>query len=71
MRFVAILILTVLAGCNVAAKNPGAIQCQGKATLTAVGSVTMLGAGDGTVTFDCGDGAFIRQGADVTPPPTP
>ncbi len=69
----ALLVLLLLTGCNIAQKNPGAIQCVGKATLAGNGAVAIY-SGAGMLSFDCGSGAFLRQGADVmegTPAPTP
>ncbi len=67
----ALLVLLLLTGCNIAQKNPGAVQCVGKATLAGNGAVAIY-SGAGMLSFDCGSGAFIRQGADVmegTPAP--
>lgn len=68
-----ILLLLLLTGCNIAQQHPGAIQCEGKATLAGNGAVAIY-SGAGMLSFDCGSGAFLRQGADVmegTPAPTP
>jgi hypothetical protein len=68
--------LTVgLAGCALGArdmgyagKNPGVVSCGGKAVITiqgslAVGSgITGGGTDNGTISFDCGNGAWIKQG---------
>jgi hypothetical protein len=57
-----------------AGKNPGSMECKGKAVVTVQGSMTagsgIMGSGinGGTVTFDCGDGAFIKQGPPTTDP---
>jgi len=67
-----LVILLLLAGCNIAQQSPGAIECRGKATLSATGALSMFGGGNGMVTFDCGKGgAFIRQGANVNGMPEP
>jgi len=66
-----LVVLLFLAGCNIAQQNPGAVQCQGKATLSANGALSMFGGGNGMVQFDCGPGAYIRQGADVSGAPDP
>jgi hypothetical protein len=71
VRRAAILVLLAgCAGCSQAAQNPGAIQCFGKATLAGNGVAQVFG-GAGMVTFDCGNGAYIRQGTDVIDPPAP
>ncbi len=52
-----------------AGKNPGAVECKGKASMSFTGS-GYLGAGvggteinGGSITFDCGpDGAYLKQG---------
>lgn len=44
-----------------AGTSPGAIECKGKFTLSAIGAAQMFG-GNGSITGDCGDGAYIRQG---------
>lgn len=72
-RAAILLLLVGCAACSQAAKNPGAIQCVGKATLAGNGAVAIYN-GAGMLSFDCGAGAFIRQGSDVmegTPVPTP
>jgi len=49
-----------------AGKHPGVIECKGKATASALGNLAIGPGGAGTnsfsLTFDCGDGAYLRQG---------
>ncbi len=69
----ALVLLLLLTACNIAQQHPGAIQCTGKATLAGNGAVAIY-SGAGMLSFDCGSGAFLRQGADVmdgTPAPAP
>lgn len=75
-------VAVVLAGCALgsrdmgyAGKNPGVVSCGGKAVITIQGSlaigsgITGGGTDNGTISFDCGNGAWIKQGlptADTT-----
>ncbi len=65
-------VLMLLPACShtlgYAGKNPGAVECKGKAVVTVQGN-GFAGAGvmggeinAGSVTFDCGDGAWLKQG---------
>jgi hypothetical protein len=53
-------------------QHPGAIECTGKAVVTFSGTLNMgsgvtgTGSDNGTITFDCGSGASIKQGPPVT-----
>jgi len=60
-------VVVQLAGCSAAKQYPGSISCKGKATLAANGGGTMIGSGEGSVMFDCGDGAYISQGPPAAP----
>ncbi len=78
MRLLVLGLLVLLAGCTrelgYAGKNPGAVQCSGKATITITGAAAIgpggTETGDGTVIFDCGSGAYLEQGLpSITAPP--
>jgi len=66
-----LVVLLLLAGCNIAQQQPGAIQCFGDAKLAGNGSLDFIGGGNGMLMFSCGNGAYIRQGADVSGAPDP
>lgn len=73
MRFTVLAVLGTLAGCNVAAKNPGVIECRGKGSITGSGeaAISLLGSGSNNfvLNVDCGAGLYVRQGADVSTAP--
>ena len=59
-----------------AGKNPGAVECAGKATMSFTGQGAFGPGGSannaGSITFDCGSGAYLKQGQpDITNPPNP
>ena len=68
---VAAVLLLSLTGCErelgYAGRNPGAVQCRGKATINITGQGAIgpgpTNQGAGSITFDCGDGAYLEQGA--------
>ncbi len=58
-----------------AGAHPGEVECKGKATVSGNGAAS-AGAGIGgselnhfTITFDCGDGAYLRQGRPASSAP--
>ena len=80
MKNIVVFLAFLLAGCDkelgYAGKNPGAVECAGKATMsfTGQGAFGPGGSGNnaGSITFDCGAGAYIKQGTpDITDPPNP
>ena len=44
-----------------AGMSPGGIECAGKFTMSIVGAAG-FGGGSGSISGDCGPGAYIRQG---------
>ena len=77
--FIAALGVLFLSGCGFLARdigyagaNPGSMECSGKAVITAQGSTTLSaglggsGMNGGTITFDCGSGAYFKQGSPAT-----
>jgi hypothetical protein len=66
---IAIAVSLALAGCSsitqgigVAGTSPGGFDCGGKGVVSIIGSVGPSAAANGSVTFDCGPGAYFRQG---------
>jgi hypothetical protein len=45
-----------------AGKAPGIYVCAGKGTISVVGQVGMFGGANGSITYDCGTGAYVGQG---------
>lgn len=82
MRTFVIGAVLLLCGCShelgYAGKNPGAMECKGKATVTIQGGAG-VGAGvtgtelnAGSIIFDCGpEGAYFRQGLPEIVNPAP
>jgi hypothetical protein len=66
--------LVLLGGCSGleqnlgnAGANPGGVDCGGKGIISIVGNVSTFAGINGSVTFDCGTGAYFRQGVPGSP----
>lgn len=69
MKRVLLILPLAAAGCShitadlsSAGQGPGIYVCAGKGVVSAVGQIGMLGGANGSVTFDCGAGAYFGQG---------
>jgi hypothetical protein len=79
MRFLLFILPLCAMGCahtlGYAGKNPGAMECYGKASITVTGSGSIAAGYGGTelnsgsIQFDCGDGAGLKQFDPRNPPP--
>ncbi len=71
MLMARVLLALLLAGCAAPgsqAQIPGGVDCKGKSTLAMVGGVNAFSGVNGSLSFDCGDGAFIHWGPAPTAP---
>ena len=71
MRKLVVAIAALLSGCashelGYAGTHPGAIECNGKASISITGAAALgpggTETGNGSVIFDCGSGAYLKQG---------
>ena len=69
----ALFMITLVSGCSgvskdlgAAGKAPGLYYCAGKFTMTSVGQISMGLGANGSISGDCGSGAFFGQGYPAT-----